>query len=535
MSRLLHHLVEDAAQAKADASALTSGKAQLSYGELQHHLQTVATGLRALGLKPGARIAIYLPKQPETVLALLATARAGGIFVPVNPLLKPAQVAHILDDCEADMLVTSVDRATLLADILPACTSLKQLIITGGVAHSEAFPSLTVTDWQTLQSGNSPLSGPLHTNITENSIAAILYTSGSTGLPKGVVLSHHNLVLGADSVARYLDTRASDRLLAVLPLSFDYGLNQLMTAFHAGASVALMNYLLPRDIVRTVSRERITTLAGVPSLWIQLAALDWPENINEHLHTLTNSGGHLPVPVIKNLQQRLPASRLFLMYGLTEAFRSSYLPPEELAIRPTSMGKAIPHAELAVVRPDGTACAPDEPGELVHAGPLVAQGYWNNPAATAGHFRPPPAAMPQRNAHEKVVWSGDTVTMDADGYLYFVGRKDDMIKTSGYRVSPAEIEEVLHASGWVNEATVFGVPHPSLGQAIVALITPAADTQIDEAVFVQQLLNSCRATLPAFMLPAHMEQRQRLPKTPNGKIDRQRLKQEFHGYFTEVP
>ncbi len=242
------------------------------------------------------------------------------------------------------------------------------------------------------------------------------------------------------------------------------------------------------------------------------------------------------MPVIKNLQQRLPTSRLFLMYGLTEAFRSSYLPPKELTTRPTSMGRPIPHVALAVVRPDGTACAPDEPGELVHAGPLVAQGYWNNPTATERHFRPPPAAMPQRNASEKVLWSGDTVTMDADGYLYFVGREDDMIKTSGYRVSPTEVEEVLHASGPVNEATVFGVPHPRLGQAIVALVTPAAGTPVDDAfVVVQQLLDNCRAVLPAFMLPAHIEQRQQLPKTPNGKIDRQRLKQEFHGHFTEAP
>ncbi len=532
MSRLLHHLIEDSAQTEPDARALTSGEIHLSYGELQHHLQSIATGLQALDLKPGDRVAVYLPKQTETVLALFGSAQAGGIFVPINPLLKPAQVTHILDDCGATMLVTSVDRAALLADVLPARKSLQHLIITDGSVQPEVFPFLTVTDWQALQSGN----GPVYTHITENSVAAILYTSGSTGLPKGVVLSHRNLVLGAKSVAQYLGIQASERLLAVLPLSFDYGLNQLITAFHAGASVVLMNYLLPRDIVRTVSRERITTLAGVPSLWMQLATLDWPEEIGDHLHTLTNSGGHLPVPVIKNLQQRLPTSRLFLMYGLTEAFRSSYLPPKELTTRPTSMGRPIPHVALAVVRPDGTACAPDEPGELVHAGPLVAQGYWNNPTATERHFRPPPAAMPQRNASEKVLWSGDTVTMDADGYLYFVGREDDMIKTSGYRVSPTEVEEVLHASGPVNEATVFGVPHPRLGQAIVALVTPAAGTPVDDAfVVVQQLLDNCRAVLPAFMLPAHIEQRQQLPKTPNGKIDRQRLKQEFHGHFTEAP
>ncbi|NOX92946.1 MAG: acyl-CoA ligase (AMP-forming), exosortase A system-associated [Gammaproteobacteria bacterium] len=535
MNRLLHHFIEAAARTRPAARALTCGKIHLSYGELQHRLQATAAGLQTLGLKPGTRVVIYLPKQPETVLTMFGSARAGGIFVPVNPLLKPAQVAHILDDCEAAVLVTSVDRAALLADVLPACKSLQHLIITDGAARPETFPSLTVTDWQTLQSGNDPV----YTDITENSTAAILYTSGSSGHPKGVVLSHRNLVLGAESVAHYLGSRPSDRLLAVLPLSFDYGLNQLITAFHTGASVVLMNYLLPRDIVRTVSRERITTLAGVPSLWMQLASLNWPDDTSEHLHTLTNSGGHLPVSVINNLQRCLPASRLFLMYGLTEAFRSSYLPPEELASRPTSMGRAIPHVELAVVRPDGTACASGEPGELVHAGPLVAQGYWNNPAATARHFRSPPTAMLNHHADEKVLWSGDTVTMDTDGYLYFVGREDDMIKTSGYRVSPIEVEEVLHTNERVHEAAVFGVPHPTLGQAIMAIVTSDGDTRADEtrvdnAAFVQELLDSCRVALPAFMLPTHIEQRQQLPKTPNGKIDRQRLKQEFHGYFAET-
>jgi len=398
------------------------------------------------------------------------------------------------------------------------------------VARPDTFPLLTVTDWQTLQSGNSLL----YTHITENSVAAILYTSGSTGRPKGVVLSHRNLVLGAESVAQYLGIQASERLLAVLPLSFDYGLNQLTTAFHAGASVVLMNYLLSRDIVRTVSRECITTLAGVPSLWMQLAALDWPEEIGDHLHTLTNSGGHLPVPVIKSLQQRLPTSRLFLMYGLTEAFRSSYLPPKELATRPTSMGRAIPHAELAVVRPDGTACAPDEPGELVHAGPLVAQGYWNNPTATGRHFRPPPAAMSRHNASEKVLWSGDTVTMDADGYLYFVGREDDMIKTSGYRVSPGEVEEVVYASGQVREVAVIGVPHPGLGQGIVAIIVPDTETGNDKTELTQHILDYCKKIMPGFMVPLHIALKNRLPKTPNGKVDRHLLKQAFHQHFADL-
>lgn len=528
MSGLLHHFIEDAAQASPNAEALAYRGMRLSYGELQNSLEVTAAGLHALGLKPNARVAVYLPKQLETVQALFATALAGGIFVPINPLLKPLQVAHILADCEATVLITSKDRAKLLADVLLTCKSLRHLVSVDAELETDFFPHLTSTSWQALQSSGAPF----RANIPKDSdTAAILYTSGSTGKPKGVALSHRNLVMGAESVAHYLDTQPSDRVLAVLPLSFDYGLNQLTTAFHTGASVVLMNYLLPQDVLRAVSKERITTLAGVPSLWIQLASLAWPKDATEQLRTITNSGGHLPTPVIDSLRERLPATQLFLMYGLTEAFRSSYLPPTELATRPTSMGKAIPHAKLAVVRPDGSQCDPDEPGELVHAGPLVAQGYWNSPEKTEQHFRPPPIAMANHNPAERVLWSGDTVTMDEDGYLYFVGREDDMIKTSGYRVSPTEVEEVVHATGLVSEIAVLGVPHPTLGQAIVAIVVPGAEAKMSGLALSGQILHACKVALPAFMLPLHIELRAQLPKTPNGKIERTSLKQEVHDLF----
>ena len=527
MSRLLHHLIEEVAQINPDAEALSYRGARQSYGELQQTLERTAAGLQALELKPGARIAIYLPKQLETVHALFATAMAGGIFVPINPLLKPLQVAHILSNCEATVLITSSDRARLLADVLPDCKKLQHLVHVGDEPEPSLFPRLTFTNWLTLQTS----SGASQTHLKEVDTAAILYTSGSTGKPKGVALSHRNLVLGAESVAQYLGIQSSDRVLAVLPLSFDYGLSQLTTAFHAGASVALMNYLLPQEVLRTISKEHITTLAGVPSLWMQLAPLAWPKEAVNHLRTITNSGGHLPTPIIEGLRERLPATQLFLMYGLTEAFRSTYLPPAELTERPGSMGKAVPHVDLSVVRPDGSHCDPGEPGELVHAGPLVAQGYWNNLEKTERHFREPPAAMANRDPAERVLWSGDTVTMDDEGYLYFVGREDDMIKSSGYRISPAEVEEVIHATGLVSEVTVIGVPHPTLEQAIVALVTPKSKMNVDEPSLSQQLLDRCRIALPAFMLPAHIGVRATLPKTPNAKIDRPLLKQEFQGHF----
>ena len=547
MHRRLNYLIEAAAQAKPGSTAVRDGKYHLTYGELQQRLEATAGGFQALGLTAGTRIAVYLPKQLETVEALFAAPYMGGIFVPINPVLKPAQVAHILQDSGATALVTSAERATLLTELLPRCKNLQHLVLTHGEVETNTFSQLTVTKWQSLRSSSTLA----YTDTSENTAAAILYTSGSTGHPKGVVLSHRNLVLGAESVVQYLGTQSSDRILSVLPLSFDYGLNQLITAFTARASVALLNYLMPKDVIRSVIQEKITTIAGVPSLWAQLAILDWPKEIftrklnnphnNQHnentLHTLTNSGGHLPLSVIKSLQQQLPNARLFLMYGLTEAFRSSYLPPERLSERPTSMGKAIPHANLAVVRPDGTVCPPGEPGELVHAGPLVAQGYWNKPEATARYFRSPPAAMANIAATEKVLWTGDTVTQDEDGYLYFIGREDDMIKTSGYRVSPTEVEEILHNSGLIHETAVFGVPHPTLGQAIVAVVslcTAMDSTQTSKEKLIKQLLSHCRAKLPGFMLPAHIEQQTQLPKTANGKIDRQGLKQTFSNHFSDT-
>jgi acyl-CoA ligase (AMP-forming) (exosortase A-associated) len=338
-------------------------------------------------------------------------------------------------------------------------------------------------------------------------------------------------VAGAKSVAGYLENRADDTLLAALPLSFDAGFSQLTTAFHATARVVLINYLLPKDVVNALVRERVTGLTGVPPLYIQLTQLSWPDSIAEHLRYFANTGGRMPLETLKVLRARLPKSKPYLMYGLTEAFRSTYLPPEEVDRRPDSIGKAIPNAEILVLREDGTSCAPDEPGELVHRGALVALGYWNDPEKTAERYR----ALPGRDAGlvlpETAVFSGDTVRMDRDGYLYFIGRRDEMIKTSGYRVSPTEIEEVVYSTHLVGEVAAFGVPHPSLGQAIVVVATPKEAAPMDAA----QLLATCRERLPAFMIPARIEIREGpLPRNPNGKIDRKELRAQFEGIFQGI-
>jgi acyl-CoA ligase (AMP-forming) (exosortase A-associated) len=519
-SSLLHELIAHSAQRTPEAPALTYGKETLGYGQLQAAVAGCAAGLLGLGLGRGERVGIYLEKRFETVVAAFGAAAAGGAFVPLNPLLKAEQVGYILRDCNVRVLVTSRERLALLAETLAACHDLRQVVIVnadqtlpqdGPVAHHR---------WDDLLAAPP---APGH-RVIDADLAAILYTSGSTGKPKGVVLSHRNMVAGAKSVASYLENRADDTLLAALPLSFDAGFSQITTAFHAGARVVLLNYLLPRDVLKTLQKERVTGLTAVPPLYIQLSQLDWPADITEHLRYFANTGGRMPRDILDALRQRLPKTRPYLMYGLTEAFRSTYLPPEEVDRRPDSIGKAIPNAEILVLREDGSPCAPNEPGELVHRGALVGMGYWNDPEKTAERYKPLPGHAPGREAGlvlpEIAVFSGDTVRMDEEGFLYFVGRRDEMIKTSGYRVSPTEVEEILYATKLVGECVAFGVDHPALGQAIRVIATPPAGSSLES----DALLAECRKHMPAYMVPAAIEIRPGpLPRNPNGKIDRKAL------------
>ena len=526
MHDLVHDLIFDTARRSPDAQALVYGDLRLSYAELAAKVRQGAARLLGSGIGAGERVAVYLEKRVEAVAAMFGAAAAGAVLVPVNPLLKAEQVAYILADCNVRVLVTSAARLRALAPLLAGCPDLRTVLVTEAaeVSEAEAGAGVPVLAWNRV-----PVAGPPPHRRIDADVAAILYTSGSTGKPKGVVLSHRNLVAGATSVAAYLALAPADRVLAVLPLSFDYGLSQLTCAFHAGATVVLMNYLFPRDILAAVGRERITGLAAVPPLWNQLAQLDWPHDST--LRYLTNSGGAMPASAVAALRAVLPGAQLFLMYGLTEAFRSTYLPPAELERRPGSMGRAIPNAQVMVVRPDGSVCAPHEPGELVHRGALVSLGYWNDPAKTAERFRPAPGQDLALALTEMAVWSGDTVYRDDDGYLYFVGRSDDMIKVSGYRISPTEIEEVAHATGLVAEAAAFGVPHPQLGQAIVLL----AVGRDGAALTAPALLAECRRRLPAYMVPAHVELRDGpLPRNPNGKIDRKLLHQPFTAMFESI-
>jgi len=525
-STLLQELISLTAARTPHAPALTCGDEHLSYGELHAAVNRWASSLMELGLARGERVAIYLEKRFEAVIASFGTAAAGAVFVPVNPLLKPDQVAFILQDCNVRVLLTSPERLSLLQETLPACHDLRHVVVTEPAeltnrALGQVADPVQLTWWDALPDTDLRCSH----RVIDVDMVAILYTSGSTGKPKGVVLSHRNMVAGAKSVASYLENDACDVVLAALPLSFDAGFSQLTTAFHAGARVVLLNHLMPRDVLRAMVKEGVTGLTAVPPLYIQLSQLTWPTAIGERLRYFANTGGRMPRETLMALRQRVPHARPFLMYGLTEAFRSTYLPPEEVDRRPDSIGKAIPNAEILVLREDGSPCAANEPGELVHRGALVGMGYWNDAEKTAERYKLLAPDAPGRQSGlqlpEYAVFSGDTVRQDSEGFLYFIGRRDEMMKTSGYRVSPTEVEEIVYATGLVGECVAFGVPHPTLGHAIHVIATWAIDTK---ARGLNDLISECKRRMPAYMVPSAIEiVPGPLPRNPNGKIDRKLL------------
>ena len=471
-----------------DAVALEDKAGTMTYAQLEQAVGEMAFALQALGLEPGDRVATWLPKTRTACLMPLAAVRAGLVHVPVNPVLKRAQVAHILADSGARALVSQQARLAVfeVGEVGADCRVLTDADLT---AERTLPPSDVGTD----------------------TLAAILYTSGSTGRPKGVMLSHANLWLGAISVAHYLHIDSEDRVLGVLPLSFDYGQNQLFSTWAAGARVVPLDYLTARDVIKAVERFDITSLAGVPPLWVQLLEVEWPVETASKLQRLTNSGGALTPRMVRDLRARFPRADLYPMYGLTEAFRSTYLNPTLVDKHPDSIGTAIPFAEIVVVGADG---APASQGELVHAGPLVAQGYWQDPERTAQRFRPAPAFA---KSGGMAVWSGDTVRLGEDGLLRFVGRDDEMIKSAGNRISPTEIEEAVLAGGETGEAAAFGVADARLGQAILVIARGDGSREAE-------LRERLRRDLPSFMQPARYDWRPELPRNANGKLDRTALR-----------
>jgi len=491
----LDHLAE---RGRDSDPALVLREETLTHGDLRILVAQMADWLAAQVPETGARVASWAAKGGLTALLPLAAARAGLVHVPINPLLKHMQVAHILADSGARLLIGTPARLKTLspADIPAECVLMDEPAALKKIsAHQGRLPP---------------------SNADPDDLAAILYTSGSTGRPKGVMLSHANLWLGAVSVAHYLGMARDDVTLAVLPLSFDYGQNQLFSTWVSGGAVVPLDYLFARDVMKACAAYKVTALAAVPPLWVQLTELDWNADATAHMRRLTNSGGALTSDLVRDLRGIFPDARLFPMYGLTEAFRSTYLDPDLVDTHPTSMGRAIPFAEILVLNDKGEVAAHDEEGELVHCGPLVAQGYWQDTERTAERFKPAPDASEYGGI---AVWSGDRVRRDADGLLYFVGRRDAMIKSQGNRISPQEIEEAALATGLVAEAVALGVADERLGQAVHLVVRASADMKDAERALPKALAKE----LPNFMQPQVIHWRDAMPLNPNGKIDRAAL------------
>jgi acyl-CoA ligase (AMP-forming) (exosortase A-associated) len=513
MDCLIHHMLRSSAARLPDQEGLVHGRERLSYREVDRRVSGVGEGLRAAGMLRGERVGIYLDASIPQALSIFGVSRAGGVYVPINSLLFPDQVAHIARDCGMKGLITTREKLGSLSGVIKDIPSLDFLVLVGdgeavdvplAVHEFDAMCALTPSpswrDW----------------GISKD-LAAILYTSGSTGKPKGVMLSHAQVMAGSSIVSAYLGITERDRILAVLPFSFDAGMNQLMTAWQQGGTLVLTNFIFAREVVQTLHKERITGLAGVPTFWSLLAqpSSSLYKQPPRQLRYITNTGGAMPQPVLATLRELLPDTRVYLMYGLTEAFRSTYLPPEELDRRPTSMGKAIPDTEILVVTEDGKPCKPGEVGELVHRGPTVSMGYWGQPELTAKVLRPHPLLPADLGDVERVCYSGDYVRMDEDGFLYFVGRRDTMIKTSGFRVSPTEVEEILFKTGLLKAAAVIGVPDEVLGQTIKAFVVGRDGGELNK----EELRQFCAANMPRHMVPKTIEVLDDMPKTTSGKVD----------------
>lgn len=537
MTDLIHQIIINKPQSETTRQALRLKDNVLTYGELRDQVIAVADCFRGYGLEMFDRVGIYLPKTIECTVSIFATSLASGVFVPINPVLKAHQVEHIANDCSIKILITNYARFKSIITLLPNLPNLKTVILTDKPANNELLTSIgmKVVFWEEMltEKAKPTLLTYTQSSVTSTDMTAIFYTSGSTGKPKGVVLSHLNIICGAKSVAQYLQNTNKDKILAVLPLSFDYGFSQLTTGFLVGAEVILMDYLVANDVLNAIDKYQVTALAGVPPLWSKLAKLDWHKK-GHSVRYFTNSGGALNPALLQQLLDHMPKAKPFLMYGLTEAFRSTYLHPEKVKLKPTSMGQAIPNANIMVTRDDGSECDVGEEGELVHSGPLVAMGYWNDPKKTQQRFKVSPKQIGELVIPQYSVYSGDRVIKDKDGDLYFVGRNDEMIKSSGYRISPMEIEECVYQLEEVLDTVALGVPHAELGQGIVIIVSLKQTLSVEITThFTEQLIKHCRQQLANFMQPNAVIVLPSLPFNSNSKLDRAKLANQYQDHFQE--
>jgi amino acid adenylation domain-containing protein len=511
---LVQDFLQNSAERLPDKVALVCDGQRLTYAEIEQMANRLANALRAQGVKRGDRVAIYLPNSTPAVVSIFAALKAGGVFVVINSTTKQDKLIGILNNCRAAALVTTERNRELAQAVLAAVPSIRVCILSGAGASAPSAPGsgATFLRYEDIQRDYESTRPP-RVNI-DLDLACLIYTSGSTGEPKGVMSDHSNVVFAASSIIEYLCNVESDIVIGILPLSFDYGLYQLLMSFKFGGTLVLeRSFTYPAAILKRIEEERVTGFPGVPTIYAMLLQMDLSEFDLSSLRYLTNTAAALPPSHIQQLRAKFPWATIYSMYGLTETKRTLYLPPEQLDRRPDSVGIPIPGTECWVVDKQGNRLPPGEVGELVVRGRHVMRGYWEDPVLTAERYRPGP--LPG----ERVCYTGDLFRMDEEGFFYFVGRKDDIIKTRGEKVAPKEVEAVLYRLEGVLEAAVVGVPDPVLGEAVKAVVV-ADRSRLSEA----QILAHCRANLEDFMVPQVVEIRDELPKTASGKIDKKPLK-----------
>ncbi len=511
----LHDLLYNSVARDPQKTAVMDGDAKYTYEDLERESAALGATLAEAGVGRGDRVGVYMEKSWEAIVAMLAASRIGAAYVNVNPLFKAPQVEYLVDDCDIRVMIGDTPK---LEELQPK--TVETAFYRGSKPEGHAARSYVDVAGAMEGEGRKE-----DRKVSESDLGTILYTSGSTGMPKGVATSQRNVVVGAQIVSTYLKNTPEDHILSALPLNFDAGMSQFTTSLRVGATLYLLRSRLPGDLLKALRRHEITGLTGVPPLWALLirGARSIREKPLAHLRYLANTGGRIPQANLDELRALLEPSgtRIFLMYGLTEAFRSTYLSPEEIhrssPEQGNCIGKAIPNTEILVITREGKEAAPGEPGELVHRGPTVAMGYWGNEEATNRAYRPNPLAPPELLDVERVVYSGDTVERDEEGYLYFLGREDAMIKNQGYRLSPEEVENLLLGSGLVHEACALGVENPAAGQDVIAVISLRNGS---EEGAVDRVREYAINNGPPYMVPKEILVRDELPKTGSGKIDR---------------
>ncbi|MBX7119741.1 MAG: acyl--CoA ligase [Gemmatimonadaceae bacterium] len=501
---LLHHDFERWATETPDATALVQGTERISYAEVARRATRVTALLARHGVGRGDRVALFLENRAEFVAGYLGILRLGAVFMPINPGTKDDKLAYMLNDARASALLTEDTLAPVWGPAVAQSPSVRAVVVAGAAA-APAGLTVPVVAWP-----DADLATPAPAFLIDQDLAAIIYTSGSTGFPKGVMLSHLNMVSACRSVSTYLGYRRDDIIFCALPLSFDYGLYQVLMAFRVGASVVLRpNFSFPVKELEVMAAERVTVFPGVPTMFSMLMALKSLDKFDlARLRMMTNTAAALSEEHIARLRAIFPQATLFSMYGLTECKRVTYLPPDQLDRRPTSVGRGMPNEEVWLVDEAGNRLPNGATGELVIRGSNVMRGYWEKPEETAKRLRPGPIPG------EMVLYSGDLFRTDDEGWLYFVARKDDIIKSRGEKVSPREVENAIHSLPGVYEVAVIGVPDDVLGQAIKAFVVKLPDAQFTE----RDVIRHCLSRLESFMAPKYVEFVAELPKTGTGKI-----------------